>query len=360
VTKPGVLDRSSAARRRARAAALVFLLLCACSPRAARKAGGPPPAATPVEPRVVGDAVVAKIPTRGFGTAIALSPDGTRAYVTVQAAVLVIDTAAGRVVRTIETGGTPHAIVLSRDGSRGFAVDLLQQDLWILDLSAARVSSRVPLGARSAPVLRPGVALSADGRTAYVTVSQPEGQGFDTIRMIDADGGGTKQRGLDFHPGALVVDKTGLLWITGCVGLCSDGTLHLIDPGGIGAIAKIDLPSIPGGIALSPGGRRAFVANGLAGSVSVFDVPTRSLVAAIPVGAEPLGVAASSDGRRAYVTTFQSGDLSAIDLATNQVVAVAALGKNPRAIAVSPDGRRAYVTHSSPVVSVVDLTRLGP
>jgi YVTN family beta-propeller protein len=353
-------------RRRGSGTAVPLLilgcLLCAsCSPRSARdRARAPDAVPTPAPARTVANAVVATIPIRGFGTAIAVSPDGSRAYVTAQGAVLAIDTAAGRVIRTISTGNTPHAIVLSRDGSRGYAVDLLQQDLWILDLGAARVASRVPLGARSAPVLRPGVALSPDGRTAYATVSQQAGQGFDTLRMVDTQGGDAKQRGLDFHPGQLVADGSGLLWITGCVGLCSDGTLRLVDPAGVGSIAKIDLPSVPGGIALTPGGRRAIVANGLAGSVSIFDVPTRSLVATVPVGAEPLGVAASPDGRRVYVTTFQSGQLAAIDVATSQVVATAPLGESPRAIAVSPDGKRAYVTHSTAKVSVVDLARLGP
>jgi YVTN family beta-propeller protein len=343
------------------AAVLLLLLGSACSPRAARdRAAAPVAEPSPPPAHVVANAVVATIPTKGFGTAIAVSPDGSRAYVTVQGGVHVIDTAAARVTRTIATGDTPHAIALSRDGSRGYAVDLLQQDFWILDLGAGRVSSRLSLGARSTPVLRPGVALSPDGRTAYVTVSQRQGQGFDTLQIIDTQGGGTRQRGLDFHPGQLAADASGLLWITGCVGLCSDGTLHLIDPAGIGAIAKIDLPSIPGGIALTPGGRRAIVANGLAGSVSIFDVAKRSLLATIPIGAEPLGVAASPDGRRIYVTTFQSAALSAIDVATNHVVATAPLGEGPRAIAVSPDGTRAYVTHSSQKVSVVDLARLGP
>jgi YVTN family beta-propeller protein len=331
----------------------MLVLACACGPKAPRDptpapetAEGPPPPA-----HAVPNAVVAAIPVEAFATAIAVSPDGRRAYATVAGAILVIDTATARVIRTIATGDTPHAIVLSRDGSRGYAVDLLQRELWIVDLAAARVSSRIPLGEPSRPVLRPGVALSPDDRVVYVTIGQAPGQGFDTLRIVDTLTGETSQRGLDFHPGQLVVDRSGLLWITGCAGLCSSGTLRLIQPGGIGTIAKIELPSIPAGIALTPGGRSAIVANGRAGSASIFDVPARSLDAVVPTGAEPVGVAFSPDGQRAYVTTFQSGELAAIDLATRRVVATATLSASPRAIA--------YVTHSAPVISVVDLTRLA-
>jgi len=46
-------------------------------------------------------------------------------------------------------------------------------------------------------------------------------------------------------------------------------------------------------------------------------------------------------------------------LLENRVIASAQLGKTPRAIAITPDGRFAWVTHSTPDVSVVDLSRLG-
>ena len=342
------------------AIALLLLLSCGCGPKAAREqASAPEP--TPAPPaRAVEKAVLATIPLPAFGTAIALSPDGRRAYVTVQGGIVVVDTGAGRVARTIATGDTPYAITLSADGSRGYAVDLGQQELLILDLVGGRVSGRIALGPPSRPALGPGVGLAPNGGTAYATIGRPEGQGYDMLRIVDTASGDTSQRGLDFHPGPLVVARDGLLWIAGCVGRCSDGSLRIIDPSAIGTIAKIDLASLPGAIAMSPGGRRVVVANGRAGSVSVFDAPTRSLVAVIPVGAEPAGVAASPDGQRVYATTLQSGELVAIDVATSRVVATAQLGQSPRAIAVSPDGLRAYVTHSTPVVSVVDLTRLFP
>jgi len=305
------------------------------------------------------DAIVATIPLGDFGTSIAITPDGSRAYVAATAKVFVLDTARRTLSATITTGDMPYQIALSRDSRRGYAVDLLQQAVWFLDLETNTVARRVDLGQPRRPVLRPGVTVSPDGSTVYATLGQPEGQGFDLLFTIDAATGAKSQRALGFHPGQLVAAPDGsLLWISGCVGLCADGTLHGVRPSPPGDAVAIRLASVPGGMALSPDGSRAYVANALAGSVAVIDLERHEVVASVPVGAEPLGIAPSPDGSRVYVTAFQGDTLSAIDSATNRVVATARLGKTPRAIAVTPDGRYAWVTHSTPEVSVVDLSRL--
>jgi YVTN family beta-propeller protein len=331
------------------ASALVPLLLASACGLASRGAGGP----------AVGGAVIATIPTDAFGTGIALSPDGSRAYVATAAQVLTIDTAAAKVVGKIRTGDNPYAITLSADGSRGYAVDITQQKLWVLDLKGGTIARTVRIGPPTTPSLRPGVALSGDGKTAYVTISRLQGQGFDTLELVDTATGSKSQRGFDMHPGQLVVDRDGRLWVAGCLGLCAQGTLRVIDLSQPGSLARFDLPSVPAGIALTPDGSRVYVANGLAGSVTAVDVQSRTKLGDVRVGAEPLGIAVSPDGRTAYVTNFASGTLSAIDVATNTVTASASVGESPRAIAISPDGKRAYVTHSTQVVSIVDLTRLG-
>jgi len=58
------------------------------------------------------------------------------------------------------------------------------------------------------------------------------------------------------------------------------------------------------------------------------------------------------------VTNFQSNTLSVIDAATNTVTGQLNVGATPRALAITPDGRFAYVTHSTPQLSVVDLSKV--
>ncbi|MEW6269774.1 MAG: YncE family protein [Thermodesulfobacteriota bacterium] len=346
-TASGATSRT--ARRRLAATALAAAA-CGCSATV-----GPAPA-----PGAPGSAVVATIPLDAFGTGIAITPDGTRAYVAASASVFVVDTASRKVTATIRTGDLPHTIALSRDGTRGYAVDLMQREVWFLDLASNTVTRRVPLGEPRRPVLRPGVAVSPDGSEVYATVSQPEGAGFDLLYVIDAESGRTTQRSLSLHPGQLAADPAGrLVWIAGCRGLCSDGTLHGVDPAAPGDASAVALASVPGGMALSPDGARAYVANGLAGSVAVVDLATRRVVANVRTGAEPLGVAVSPDGARVYVTNFQSGTLSVVDASSNAVVATLPVAGAPRAIAVTPDGRFAWLTHSTPQLSVVALSSAG-
>lgn len=324
---------------------LAVLVTAGCTPANVRPSGGP-------------SAVIATVPLTDFGTGVAITPDGSRAYVAAGSKVLVIDVATNKVTTSIELGDMPYAIALSADGQRGYAVDLMQREVWFIDLVTNGVVKRVELGEPRRPVLRPGVAVSPDGRTVYTTLSQPDGVGFDLLYAIDTTTGVKQQRALDFHPGNLVAGKDGrLVWVAGCRGLCSDGALHAIDPANPGNATRLVLPTVPGDVGISPDGSRVYVTNGLAASLAVADTAAGSILANVKVGAEPLGVAVSPDGKRVYVTNFQSGTLSVLDASSNTVLDTLNVGATPRAIAVTPDGRRAYVTHSTSRVSVVDLTK---
>lgn len=326
---------------------LMALALAACTPANVRLSSGP-------------SAVVASVALTDFGTGIAITPDGSRAYVAAGSKVLVIDVATNKVSASIELGDMPYAIALSADGRRGYAVDLMQREVWFIDLASNAMVKRVELGEPRRPVLRPGVAVSPDGQTVYTTLSQPDGVGFDLLYAIDTTTGAKQQRALDFHPGNLVAGKDGrLVWVAGCRGLCSDGALHAIDPATPGNALKLVLPTVPGDVGISPDGTRVYVTNGLAASLAVADTAAGSILSNVKVGAEPLGVATSPDGRRVYVTNFQSGTLSVIDAKSDTLIDTLNVGATPRAIAVTPDGRRAYVTHSTSRVSVVDLTLAG-
>ncbi|MFF0160490.1 IPT/TIG domain-containing protein [Streptomyces sp. NPDC005263] len=112
---------------------------------------------------------------------------------------------------------------------------------------------------------------------------------------------------------------------------------------------------MPQGIALTPDGARAYVADRGSNTVSVIDTATDTVIATIPTGAGPTFVATSPDGTRAYVTVNDAGLLSVIDTATNAIVADVALGAGATVVALTPDGARAYVTvQQSDTVSVVD------
>ncbi|CAJ37958.1 putative Ig domain-containing protein [Methanocella arvoryzae] len=102
----------------------------------------------------------------------------------------------------------------------------------------------------------------------------------------------------------------------------------------------------PRGIAVSPDGLTAYVANYGSGTVSVIDTTSKTVKANVTVGANPYGVAINGDGSRVYVTNYGSGTVSVISTTGNQVTATIPVGLNPVGVVVSPDGTRVYVANS--------------
>jgi YVTN family beta-propeller protein len=100
----------------------------------------------------------------------------------------------------------------------------------------------------------------------------------------------------------------------------------------------------PNGVALTPDGRRLFVANTVSGTVSVLVVDRAGqnagrLVANIPVGTEPYGLAMTPNGTKLYVANARSNTVSVIDVRANRVVkTIDNVGLEPRGLAITNDG----------------------
>ncbi len=125
--------------------------------------------------------------------------------------------------------------------------------------------------------------------------------------------------------------------------------------GAAGVIATIPVGSHPWGIAVNPSTHRIYVANSGAGSVSVIDGLTNSVIATIPVGYAPLFyVAVNPNTNRIYAAANGSGSLAVIDGASNTVIATVSGFSAPEGVAVHPDRNRIYVTHGGNQLSVVD------
>jgi len=126
-------------------------------------------------------------------------------------------------------------------------------------------------------------------------------------------------------------------------------------------------------VVAGPGGRWVYVTNG-SGGISVLDAATAARKDAIPVvvnGAavnagggptlNPLGLATSRDGRHIFVSDNQDGGaVVVIDIATKTAVASFSLGLGwmPLGIAVHPDGQRAYFAFADVTASNLDVIRI--
>jgi uncharacterized protein (TIGR03437 family) len=122
-------------------------------------------------------------------------------------------------------------------------------------------------------------------------------------------------------------------------------TVTLFDPRNNNArLAEIGVGKEPNGVALSPDGSRAYVANTVDGTVWVLNInrgttTTASVVGVISVGTEPYGLALTPTGRKLYVTNSRSNSVSVIDTTSNLVTkTIANAGIEPRGIAITNGG----------------------
>jgi YVTN family beta-propeller protein len=142
-----------------------------------------------------------------------------------------------------------------------------------------------------------------------------------------------------------------------------NSTVSVINTGTNTVVTTIPLPagSDPFGIAITPDGTRAYVANaGTPDSVAVINTATNTILTTIPfpAGSDPFGIAITPDGSRAYVANFGTPDsVTVINTATNTILTTIVLpaGSNPQLIAITPDGSRAYVANDgNATVTVLD------
>lgn len=203
-------------------------------------------------------------------------------------------------------------------------------------------------------------ALLPAARAERAYVSNEDG---DSISVIDTDRGavvstidvGKRPRGLKVdHDGKrLFVAVSGLPKCPPTVpdeecaklkrDVSADG-IAIVDTTSHKVVKVIPAGSDPEQFALTPDGKRLFVANEDAGRASVVDIASGKVVASIAVGTEPEGVAVSPDGRWALVTSESNHSVALIDTSTLKVLRSMEVGQRPRDIAFTPDSASAYVT----------------
>ena len=294
--------------------------------------------------------VVATVELPDYGTDV-VAADG-RVYVTTpRGKVIVVDPSAARVAAEVVVDGEPYALAVTPNGRRVYVADLHGRGVSVIDTANGRVTTRIPVGTLRRPSQPPSVAASDDGSRVYVGDTAHDhliAIATDTDRVV-------KDLFLGFHPSDVAVGGDGrLVYVVGCRLRCTDGTLLAIDTGTWATVSRLALTSVPTAFAVTRDGRRAYIANGRDATVTAVDLSTQSMTT-IAVGPQPGGIALDPGGRFAYVTGFAAGRLSVIATATNAVVATYPITSAARAIAVSSDGRFAYVTHSTSILSIVEL-----
>lgn len=314
-----------------------------------------------------GDAEVATIGV-GFDTAtgdplipwcIAVTPDGTRAYITTDpfdlddgGNVFIIDTASHTISSgpfrfppqgEVGGGGNP-CVVISPDGTRAYLSNgSTDPTSRISEIVAIPTNENPPvtelLKINTGRFTTGRLRLSPDGSTLYALPSS-----FSVSELQKIDGvvdvpqlpekiafSGEFNR---FTSSLAFTTREGInfLYVTSS----TTANIQVLNTA-TNLISVIPLPGVAAGIAMTLDGKFAYVALLFENQVVVIDTATNALVgAAIQVGDLPLNIAISPDGNFAYVTNFLSGDITVINTTDNMVVRTINVGGDPYQIAVLP------------------------
>lgn len=144
--------------------------------------------------------------------------------------------------------------------------------------------------------------------------------------------------------------------------------LVVLDPAAGKAIQEISIPNEPNGLALSADGRKLFVAERKAHAVAVIDTAAGKVSGRIPVGLWPIAVTLAESTQRLYTCNRGDDSVSIVDLAVGKEIKRVQVVREPACAAATPDGARIVVGNFLPqgagtdpslsaVVSILDAAR---
>jgi len=274
-----------------------------------------------------------------------LSPDETTVYVgeatsaSPNGRLWIVDVATG--TATAVTDGLlsrPYGCAVSADGSTLLVASRVNPG-WVARMdTSTRAFAGTGISSANWPVT---ISITPDGAVALIAIQNGDAVGF--LRMSDLTeirspvtlGGSESPRQI-----AISSDSTTAYITTADT---NDVVVMTIATGALGV--SIPVGALPTGIAITPDGAQAWVANTNGDSISVIDLRTESVIHTITMQSNdaPFGIAFTPDGRSALVANRDSGTGAVIDRSTRLETQRLSVGGSPRAVVITRDGLRAFV-----------------
>lgn len=241
-------------------------------------------------------------------------------------AIGVLDVSTRKLSRKISAGSDPEEFALSKDGTRLYVSNEDVKTASVINIATGKVEYIIPVGQEPE-----GVATAPDGKRFYVTceaggeIYAVETGGYTIVGHFKVD---VRPRSMAFLPGGDI----------GFIPSESTGELNVIDTVNLKVQKVITLPpgSRPMSVKVALDGRKVYVSDGRAGTISVLDSHTYELLNTIKVGTRPWGIALSPDGKLLYSANGPSNDVSVVDLAANKEIARVKAGTSPWSVAIVP------------------------
>ena len=207
------------------------------------------------------------------------SPDGSTIWTSQMATpgqVLILDAATLATRSTITVGDNPAEVTFAPSGAVGFVANTASDSISILDATTGNVLDTRPVG--DAPV---GAWPGRDGRM-YV-----DNEAGKSISVIDpATRAVVATFPLGFTPALAAIAPSGELWVTDT----ENGKLVFLNAANGTRIGDLATAAGAHALAFSKDGKKAYVTNQEAASVTVVDVASRAATKTISVGTKPNGI----------------------------------------------------------------------
>ncbi len=191
----------------------------------------------------------------------------------------------------------------------------------MIDTIRNEVIARIPVGNPH------NIAISPDGRTAYVAAQQPGATQLAILDLTTRRQIGTVP--LDKTPRALNFSSDGTaLYFT----LAGSDAVQVLDPARNQIVAQIPVGASPHHPLFTPNGGYALVIVQGPGDLAVIDPTNRKVIGTVAVGKFPHWIATTSGGDTAYVTNEGANTVSVVDVEKQKVLATIPVGSAPRKI----------------------------
>jgi YVTN family beta-propeller protein len=261
-----------------------------------------------------------------------------------------VDPETGATMGTFDTGFAPHEVAVSLDGRLAYVTDYGTGNqpgntLTVVDLESLAVVQTISL----APHTRPhGVAVASDG-TLWVTT-----EGSAHVLHVDPEAGKILEA---FETGQRVTHMVEIAEAAGRVVTANigSGTATIVDPA-TGSVVHVETGAGAEGLAIHPDGLRAFVTNRSAGTLVEVDLATGAVTRSMEVGDFPIRVKVRPGGNELLISNSRGNEVVAVDPVSWEVVRRLPVGSAPIGILITPDDEVAYVANTADdKLTVIDL-----
>jgi YVTN family beta-propeller protein len=215
---------------------------------------------------------------------VAITPNGAKIYIAnfMDETISVIATNNHKVIGTIRVEGAPFEIAITPDGTRAYVMATFQgyDIVYVIDIDnhAVIATINITIGRNFSMGLENGIAITPNGKKVYAIAGK-------TVSVIDTDN----------HTVIATIDEEPFRFLTG-VAITPDGMKVYVIRGSAVLVIATDNDTVIDTlllgmekvcfltrVAITPDGSRAYVANWESHDVSVIDTVTDQILATIPM-----------------------------------------------------------------------------